>query len=89
MPNIETHSMSINEFRDTEEKIKELIKNEPYEKETVITRVEDMTKDIKGVRQPFLRVFYSCADHIKDLLALLQTLHIDIEHSQVGFIPKK
>lgn len=102
MPNIELHGFveatdfgqkphrpSGPSIYDVKKKIWNLIKNEGFSDDTVISIVVDIVKDSKENKQPFIRVVSTPHDYIPRLLELLQELDVDIELQELKAFYKK
>ncbi len=88
MPNIELHGY-FERPGALELKIFDLFKDKPYVDEMVVTCCNDHVHDAKGNNQPFIRLVNSCQEHTEEIIEVLKTLHIDIEHLKLeAFIPK-
>jgi hypothetical protein len=93
MPNIEIYGMGLGfngRGSKLRSKIFELFKDKGYAREIVVTIINSSVEDIHGNNQPFIRLLNDCQEHTQEILEILQTLDIDIEHSKLSsFIPKK
>lgn len=89
MPNIEVHGFSETEAKSVRERVFKLFEGKPYVREMVVAIYLTVVEDFAGCPQPFLRVCTTEQDYVKEILALLPSLGIDIEHMRlVKFIPK-
>jgi len=90
LPNIEIHGLAMDQASQLRCRIFQLLKDKSYIDETVVTVYPDVVEDKNGNSQPFIRVVNDCQAHTEEILKLLQSLGIDIEHMQLSsFIPKK
>jgi hypothetical protein len=91
MPNIEIHGeYTVEEGNALLQKIFARFKGKPYVDETVVTFSRDHVVDKDGFRQPFIRLVNSYQEHTNEIIEILQTLNMDIEHLELkAFIPKK
>lgn len=89
MPNIEIHGL-VGQEGELRMRIFDLFKDKPYVDEMVITSIEDFVIDRKGFSQPFIRLVNSCQEHTEEIIEMLKTLNVDIEHLELkAFIPKQ
>ena len=91
MPNIEIHGYYSHhlEAMDLKEQIFNLFKSKPYIDEMVVTFCQDEVFGRGGKEQPFIRLVNSCQEHTEEILEMLGTLGIDIEHAKLeAFYPK-
>ena len=90
MPNIEIHGLSKVEADAVYQRIVEIFKGRPYSNEIVVTTHSTEVKDLKGKKQPFLRLVNSCQEHTEEIMHVLEILGMDIERGKLEeFRPKK
>ncbi len=90
MPNIEIHGLATDQALKIRSQIFKLLKDRPYIDETVVTIYQDIVEDKDGNSQPFIRVVNDCQTYPKEILGLLRSLKIDLEHMRLSsFISKK
>jgi len=88
MLNIEIHSSSSVAAPGLKERIFALFQDQPYQDEIVVTIYSTRTFDRDENIQPFIRLVNSCQAHTEEILHLLRTLSLDVEHLQLtAFYP--
>ena len=81
MPNIEIFGFEENEAKKWEKKIFDAFQSKPYVQDIVVTIHHNTTaRDMKGKSQPFIRVSSSPNCHIEEILEVISSLKIDVEH---------
>lgn len=82
MPNIEIHAFGESLQHGTipmYDRLTRLLAETEYEKEVVLTMVDDTTTDLHNTYRPFLRVVTTPIAFLDDLIRRLKTLKVDIE----------
>jgi hypothetical protein len=90
MPNIEIHGLGFLEADALFDKVFELFQNKPYADEMVVTICKTTVRNRNRNPKPFLRLVNSCQEHSEEIISVLETLRMDIEHQGLeDFIPAK
>lgn len=84
------HGFLAGKARKLKKEVFRLIENKPYLNETVVTIYPTKVKDKDNHDQPFIRVINFCQTHTEEIMEILKTLELDIEHLMLkAYIPKK
>ena len=83
MPNIEVYGIYNEEHKkDLLFKIKQLLRETPYETKTVVTIINSEVTSLSGDSKPFLRLSNVCYEG--ELIEMLRSLNLDLEISSLN-----